>query len=266
MSARVDTTRLTATLKRYARELDLSLPKVVRHQAGLFKAEVVNTLPPKNLKKSQAKAVKDTKKVFFTGEKPLDIFFGSQAQGAGMRWLYAGNKGGRFLVGVQPDDFQPGMGVKEMQREQNELLRGHFRGAGWHLIGQRGKNNPFKIFRVNRTVVRRGQREQLNRKLMDNFGRLKASFAMDWERFNIAKPLRNWIRKHVPNARGRTLDFSKLPDKPFVEMISTAHGVSKPQALKAINAAVKKRVGAMTADLRNQLKGAYKRAGFANAR
>lgn len=250
-------------MRRYGAELRLTRSQVVWMQTGLLKAELVNGLPPGNLSKSQEQAVKDTKKVFFAGReggKPLDIFFGPKAQGKGMRWLYAGPK---YVVGVFPDDFRPSISGTEMQREMNELRRGHFRGAAWHEVGKRGTQH---VYRVNRTVVRRGDLSNLRKQVVNSFGKLKASFAVDWEKFRIARPLRRWIARHVPTAKGRTVDMSKAPDDPYVEIISSARGVSSERALKAIRAAVRKRTGAMLADLRNQLNGAYKRAGFANAR
>lgn len=261
MTATVDTTKLTATLRRYASELNLSFQKVVRHQAGLLKVDIVAALPPKNLARSKQQAEKDARKVFFP--KPVKTFTGSQAEGKQMRWLYAANQPARVLVGVSRADYQPELSADQMRRVQYET---RLRGKAWEQIGTRGKNNPFKVMRLNRVVVARGRLKQHIKALKDSFGKLKASWAVDWERFNIARTLPGWIRKHVPTAKGRTVDMSKLADTPFVEIISDATGVSKPQALKAIRAAVKKRVGAMTADLRNQLRGAYKRAGFANAR
>lgn len=261
MTATVDMTKFSQTLRRYETELGMSLAKVVRQQAGLFKQEVVNALPPRNVKKSKEQAISDTKRVFFAGKEGTQLkpFFGPKAEGAEMRWIYAGPK---YLVGVFKDDWKPSMGVVEMQREMNAYRNGHFRGAGWHQTKQRGAQH---IYRVNRIVVRRSQLEMLRKQISANFGKLKASFAVDWEKFNIARALPAWIRKHVAAARGRTLDMTSGP-KPFVEMVSNAAGVSKPQAVKAIRTAVKKRVGAMTADIRNQLNGVYKRAGFANAR
>lgn len=261
MTTTVDMTKLAQSLRRYETELGMSLPKVVKYQAGLFKQEVVNSLPPRNRKKSSEQAVKDTKKVFFAGKEGTQLhpFFGPKAEGNGIRWLYAGDK---YLVGAYPDDWKPGMSVVEMQREMSAYRNGLFRGAGWHKLKKRG--NQY-VYRINRTIIRRGELEKLRKQITANFGKLKASFAVDWEKFQIARALPAWIRKHLPEAKGRTLDMA-FGSRPFVELISNAHGVTKPQAIKAIQAATKKRVAAMAADIRNQLKGVYKRAGFANAK
>lgn len=260
MTAEVDMTKLNAALRRCASELNLSFPKVVRHQAGLFKADVVAALPPKNLARSKKSAERDAKKVFFP--KPQQTFTGDQAHGKGMRWLYAANQPARVVVGVSDADYRLDLGPDQMRRVQYES---ELRGKKWEKIGTRGKKKPFNVIRLNRVVVQRGNYRKHIKALKDSFGKLKASWAVDWERFNIARALPNWIRKHLQVAKGRTVDMSTNRDNPFVELISNAAGVSKPQAIKAIRAAVKKRVGAMTADLRNQLRGAYKRAGFANA-
>ena len=283
MSATVDTTKLTVTLKRYAQELNLSLRKVVRHQAGLLKADIVDALPPRLLAKSKKQAEKDARHYFRPGAtkdgKAWTVFAGAQAGRGQTRWLYAGPT---FLAGVATADFQPGMTVDQMRRIMGES---QLRGAAWHDLGQfegiKGKssNKGLKFRReykpkrgqqhvmlLRRTVVLPSTYKALVKAVQNNFGRLKASFAVDWELFQIARPLRAWIAQHLPNAKGRTVDMSFNMENPYVELISTASGVSHEKSIKAIRAGVKKRVGAMTADLRNQLNGAYKRAGFANAR
>jgi len=268
MSATVDMTLLHQRIPEWAKIVGVTVDDALAYHAGQLKWELMAGAPPKSLAKSQAKAVKDTKKVFFAGKeggKALDIFFGPQAQGKGMRWLYAGPK---YLVGVQPDDFQPGMGVDQMQREMNEYRRGFFRGAGWHEIGIRGRGAGAEtggqhVHRINRTIVRRGELEKLRKVLKNNFGKLKAAWAVGMEQFPVAasKAIPGWVKKHIPTASGRNEIHLSGPAT-YVEIINFSPGVTHDRAMANVRRAVKKRAGAIKKDLQLYLQGIKKAADF----
>lgn len=247
----------------WAKAVGISLPQALVKQGGALKYELMEGGPPRNLARSKKQAAKDAKKTFFP--KPLDTFKGRQAQGDGMIWLYAGQKGGRFLVGVKPEDFKPNLTDDQMKAEHLKP----FRGAAWHEIGKRqtkDKGNPFHVMRLNRTVVNRGRFKKFIKKLQDNFGKLKASWAVHMMHFKHHRPIPQWIMKHINSGKARGYTVMKLAGpKPFIQIISRASGVEHKNSIKNVRRAVKKRAGAMLADIRLYLNGIKKKAGFKHA-
>lgn len=256
----INMANLNSRIQVWAKAAGVSLAEALQKQAGLLKWELMAGAPPRNLARSKKEATKDAKATFFP--KPLDDFKGSKAQGKGIIWLYAANQPARVLVGVDSQDYQP-QATPEQMKKLHAASRKNFRGAAWHTVGQRGKANPFKVLKLNRTVVGRGRLRSFIKDLQNNFGKLKAAWVVDHGRFNIARAIPQWVSKHVTSgkARGATLIQLGGP-KPFIKIISRAHGVEHKASVQNVRRTVKKRLGAMLADMRLHLRGVKKKAGF----
>lgn len=260
LQTKLSIANLNSRIQTWAKAVGVTLPQALLKQGGALKVELMRGAPPRDLSRSKKQATKDVKKSFFP--KPTETFKGAKAQGKGMIWLYAGKNGGRFLAGVHPEDFIPNASDEAMRAIHAESKK-QFRGAAWHRLGERGKDNPFKVFRINRTVVNRGRLRAFTRLVQNSFGKLKASWVVDLGLFRNNANVPQWIAKHIQSGEAKGATVMNLnSDKPFVRIISRANGVEHSRSRENVRRAVKRRAGAMLADIRLHLQGIKKKVGF----
>ena len=266
----------------FAKAMDISLSEAIVYQGGLLKAELVNGAPPQNLAKAQKRADRDVKKQFhpMVSSKggAWDLFKGRQAGRGGMRWLYAGPT---YLAGVATQDFQPGLSPEAIQKLVQKT-RNEPRKNAWYDQGEvagetQSRNKKGKLIRrttyhasrgkqhimmLRRIVVRAGNYRQAVRAIRERFGLQKAAWAVDWDKFKIARALPGWIRKHLGRAKGITVFGLTNPERPYIQLISRATGVEHERSKANIRRALKKRYAALAIDLRLIVEGVKDKAGF----
>ncbi len=264
LKTNVSTETLSKRIGIYAKALGISLPEALEYQAGLLKAELVTGAPPRNIAKAQARAERDIRKQFHpamnskTGA-PWSIFAGKKAGTGQVRWLYAGPK---FIAGTDSDNIQSGMTSAQIQRRTFEG-RNLPRVKAWQSQGKRGNQHVSILHRV---VVKPTAFKNAIKLVRERFGRQKAAWAVDWDKFKIAQRLPQWIRRHLPTAKGITVFRLNNPDRPYIQIISRATGVEQERSIANVRRAVKKRYYALQKDLALILEGVKDRAGFMKAR
>jgi hypothetical protein len=269
----IDTSVLQRRVKEWAAAVGVSMQEAVHKQAGLLKWELMAGAPPKSLKASKAKALKDARGQFRPGEnsqtkQPWNVFAGKKVGKGTTRWLYAGPS---FVAGVDQADFQPQMSASEMHKLM-AANRGFLRGAAWHDQGEKIKGTKkYKASRgkqhvmiLRRTVVKPSQFKKLQGVLMESFGKLKAAWAVDLDQFPMAesKKIPPWVSKHLRSGVKGTNVIMLNGDKPHIDIINQSPGVSHQRAVDNVRRAVKKRAGAIAADIKLYLNGTKKKAGL----
>jgi hypothetical protein len=259
----IDLTRLNVTMNRYVKELGLKSADVTFKTAGLLVRDLVTRSAPSNLARAQQRSVRFSKNVF-NQARPRAFAFAAAQRGHGdLRWLSSGPD---FLLGTMKESFQPQMSAQEAIKIYAEKAQpaGKKFGKSYERIGRRGKQ---AVMRLNRIVISRSALLGLQKHLKDNFGKLKASWAVGWAQLQVKGRLPSWVAKHIPKMRGRGLGEIRpnlKGDRPTITIISRASGCASQQSLQMIKGALRYRVEAMKRDIKLYAKGVKKIAGFKN--
>lgn len=251
-----DITTLQVRVGDFQRHFGLSKDEAILRQGGLLLRDLVMESPPKTLASSQKKAEDFAKNVF--APMPRDVFTKSQRGGKnGITWLYSGPQ---FILGVNNEDYQPGKSASDLRAIYKTASRKGSFGKRYERIGKRGGQ---AAIRVKRMVVGRQNLRALIKQIRDSFGKLKGAWSEGWDFFGVKFPLPGWIRRHQGKGRGSYL-LTK-GEKSSLTLINRAHGVESEYSRRAITHALRRRAGAIQADIRNQIRGAYRKAGFRSA-
>ncbi len=233
-----------------------SLRDETLNQGGLLQNEIIAKLPPRSLARAKKIGAADVHKVFSPFAANPNIEVGHRGNGS-FYWFIATPK---VLIGASRSDVQPTASVSIMaaQYTRKEAVK---RKGKFINFGRRGKQMAVVIDRV---LVKKSRIAEFKKIVADKFGKMKASFAHSWTLLNRNRPQpAKWIMKHVESGKARgAVIVNLVGDKTSVTLISRATGCEGEAALRGIRAAVKKRSGAIAADIRNQLRGDYKKAGF----
>lgn len=266
ITAQVDTSVLVQRTRARARVAGLTFPQALKKQAGLLKWDLMKSAPPKNLSENKRLSVLATKKVFFP--RPTNQFTGRKAKGNGVRWLYAGVKGGRFLVGTPEENYQPGLGVDELIKINN-ATQNNRPDRTWFQVGNRGgksgknKGNPFHVNLIQKTVVGRQNLKRLHKFTQNQFGLLKASWAFGMVNLGVNKSIPGWIKRHLDSGKAKGKVIGRLHgEKPYIQIISQAKGVEHQKSIEQVRRAVAVRERAILTDMKLYLAGIKKKAGF----
>lgn len=251
-----DITRLRVRLNEFKQFTGKSDDEVVRNQGGLLMRDLVKDAPPKNLAESQRKAEGFAKNVF--APMPNDTFQSTQRGQGDIAWLYSGPQ---FILGTARGNYQPNLSTEAMRSVYAKESRKKTFGKRYERIGKRGQQ---AVIRLNRMVVRRGNLRQFTAGLRNTFGKLKGAWSEGWDLIGVKASLPNWIRRHHGKGRGSFLLTSGT--KPTLTLINRANGVESEYSRRAISHALRRRAGAIAADIRRQIQGNYRRAGFKNAK
>lgn len=260
LKTNLDVSNLTRRTELYAKAVGISMREAVEYQGGLLVRDLVAGANPKNLSKAQKKADADVRKVFAAG--PNQAFpFDQRGGKKGITWLYA-SKGA--VVGAHNADVKPTADLGEMKKDY-AAERGGLRGNAFKELGRRGRQ---KTVLWNRIIVGKERFKRFTVSVRDKFGLQKAAWAYGWDVLKVKGRLPAWIRKHLTSgkAKGMLVNGLATPGKPHLTVISRATGVEHASSLRAVRAAIRKRIGSMQADLKHYLSGAKTKAGFYAAR
>lgn len=251
----IDIQNLRNRLGELARFTKASHDDIVRQQGGLLMRDLVMDAPPQRLSKSQQKAEEFSRNVFAPMPKePFPI----SKRGTGMMvWLFSGPL---FLLGADRRNYMPDIGSSEMRRLYAIRARQGSFGRRYDRIGKR---DPQPVIKLNRIVVSRGALREFNRSLRNSFGKLKGAWSTGWDFIGVKSRLPNWIRRHQNNGKGSYL--LTRGENPTLTLVNRSNGVESEYSRRAITHALRKRAGAIAADIRNQLRGNYRKAGFKNS-
>lgn len=291
LQTKLELASLNSRIRTWAKVVGLSLKDALVKQAGLLKWELMAGAPPKNLRRSKQRGIRDASLLFHP--RPRDYFRTKKQRGRnGIIWLYATPQ---ILYGVQDEDYRPEMTLTdalqiksgkpfrfERQNKWQDLGQvsstrfvkaGKFKRSSLTAKGRLRKGVSLtssetgqKAIKVNRTIITQSTFRKLQKHLSDQFGKLKAAWVVDLSRFKVARAIPEWVMKHVRAGRARGFTVMQLNGpKPYIQIISRAHGVEHKASINNARRAARKRLGAMLADMRLHLRGVKKQAGFKHA-
>lgn len=254
LKTNVSTASLVQRTQAWSKAAGVTFRQGLKIQGGLLIKDLISLASPKSKAKGEAKIESDVRMVF----APLPSEpFGREKRGGkhGMSYLYASPGA---LMGVKNEDYRPKMEVPAMR---GELRRIKHRGKKWINIGGRGQQVKM---RVNRIVVGKGNFRKLIKAVADRVGLQKAAWAVGWRELGVSGSIPPWVSRHLTSgaARGVLVNGLSNPERPYLQIISRASGVEKKSALIKMRGAIKKRMGAMQADMKLYLAGIKKQAGF----
>jgi hypothetical protein len=260
VKAKFDLSRLMQVMARWGAELRLTKEQVLRQQAGLLMQDLVNVTGPKSLEHLGKQIDRDTRKVFAPMPKiPLE-----HQRGRGFVWLLAGPD---FLIGTQPINMHTLDSVDDLERiyRTSNQLTAQIKEKSLTKIGMHGKQD---VYRWNRLIVARKTLSAFQARQKLKGGAFKAAWALAWDTLRTGSRLASWVRRHIDNrtAKGSYIDMLSAPGKSFFTFINRSPGSTDERNLQKFRAALIHRTEAMLADLKNQMRGAYRRAGFKHAR
>lgn len=267
-----DMSRLNECLGNYARELKIEPPVAVRLQAGILARELAEGAAPASRQALERSIEKDVKKVY--APAPRQMLPLAHRQGKGFVWLMASPS---VVVGVRNLDYHLEDSVDDMSRLFHKT---NPRGSRYEQMGARRETvggavqrvakgrHAQKVVRLNRIVVKRGVYSQFLTRLKKRAGILGGSWAVAWPVLQPkgAKPPAYKFR-HVQDgsARGTYIDGLGIPGHAQFSLVNRATGCTGEKQIEMVRGKLRYRAIAMAADLKNLLRGAYKRAGFKRA-
>lgn len=272
LTLRGDISRLNERMGKYARELKLVPRDVVKMQAGLLARELAEGAAPRSKSALERSIEKDVSKVY--APAPRQMIPMAHRQGKGFVWIMATPN---VVMGVKPNDYHLDDSIEDLTRlfhktnprgnryEQMGARRETLGNAIMRAARSRGAQ---KVVRLNRIVVRRGVYRDYITALKKRAGILGGSWVIAWP---VLQPKGRtpaaYKFRHVEDgtARGTYIDGLGIPGFPKFSLVNRAAGCENPRQIEMVRGKLIYRLEAMTADLRNQLRGAYKRAGFKSA-
>jgi hypothetical protein len=257
ITLRGDISRLNERMGKYAQALKLEPRAVVKMQAGILSRELAEGAAPRSKQALDRSIEKDVGKIYAPAPKQMIPM--AHRQGKGFVWLMATPVA---VVGVEDYDYHLSDTVEDMTRQFRKAPQ---LGKRYEDIGRRGVQ---KIVRLNRIVVKRPIYNKFLTELKKRAGILGGSWVIAWAVLQPKgrKPPAYKFR-HVQDgtARGTYIDGLGIPGKATFTLINRATGCERPRQLEMLRGKLRHRLEAMTKDMKNQLRGAYKRAGFRNA-
>lgn len=256
-----DITRLNETMTVYASQLNLDSSAVVKTQAGILSRELCDASAPRSQSALQRNMDRDINRVY--APSPRKMLPVAHRQGHGFVWIMATKKA---IIGVKPEDYRLEDTAQDMEKAFHKIKE---RGNKYTRIGWRGKHpDGQSVLQLNRTVVKRGVFEAFRRNLKNRAGILGGSWVVAW---NILQPKgrkpAGYKFRHVASgtAKGTYIDGLGIKGHASFTLVNRAAGAEQPSQLRMVSGVLKHRIEAMKVDLKNLLRGAYKKAGFKNA-
>ncbi len=253
----VDSSRLNTVIQNTARLLPTTVEAEIRKHTRLAAGELAKQSSPKNRQKAMAQIAFAGRKNFYPLPLPNFIGVAKKSTAGGMLWLYASP---RFLVGASVKDYNLGMSLDTRAIAGVISNNRHRKGRTWEDAGKRG---PQHIMIVGKPVVQPDKLEQGIRAVQSNVGKAKATWIKAAADLNLDAKADAWVLKHKNSARGIGTQEGSPQSMVFALVLTSiipARIAARHQAMA--NGVMKGRAAKAAADLRNQMNGVYKKAGF----
>ncbi len=227
----------------------------IRKHTRLAAGELAKQSSPQNRQKAMAQIEFAGRKNFYPLPMPNMIGVAKKSSSGGTLWLYASP---RFLVGVDRSNYALNMDSSAIAKTIS--ANRYRKGRTWEDAGKRG---PQHIMIVGKPVVQRDKLEQGIKAAQNNVGRVKATWIKAAADLGLDAKADAWVMKHKRNASGIGTQEGNPQSSVFALVLTSivpARIALKVQAMA--NSVMKGRAAKAAADLRNQLNGVYKKAGW----
>jgi hypothetical protein len=256
-----DITRLNECMGVYATRLKIDPRIVVRQQAGILSRELAQGAAPASKQELDRNIEKDLRRVY--SPAPRRMIPLTHRRGKGFVWIMATPA---VVTGVFESDYR----IEDSAEDMSKMFRRTApRGNRYIHLGRKNRKKGVQSAQLlDRIVVQRGVYNQFLAGLKKRGGILGGSWVVAWPVLQPkgAKPPAYKFR-HVQDgtARGTYIDGLGIPGHPRFSLVNRATGCTHPRQLEMLRGKLVHRALAMTADMKNLLRGAYKRAGFKHA-
>jgi|SRR6185312_10121870 len=268
-----DISVLNERMAKYATSLNLEPRAVVKMQAGILSRELAEGAAPRSKQALERSIEKDFRKVY--APAPRQMIPMGHRQGKGFVWIMATPWN---VTGVKNYDYHIEDSTSDVERLFHKTKP---RGARYEPLGPRHQSLASRVFRIagqgkspqqfrrlNRIVIPRGVFNQSQRNLKKRAGILGGSWAVAWPVLQPKgrKPPAYKFR-HVEDgtARGTYIDGLGVPGHASFSLVNRATGCTQPKQLEMLRGKIRYRSEAILVDMKNLLRGAYKRAGFSRS-
>lgn len=255
----IDTTRLHAGLQGLAR-VGIPLGKLIPKEMGELIKTLVKLSPPKDRAKSSKKTTDSIVRKFeLVGMEHNAKLGAGQISKTGIEWVSVDKN---WLKGAAPD--------LDMRKADVPTLRKLYYSTTKRGNVRRDFRHPRthqRVLLIQRIITTPAKIKQLARKVVGNYGRLKAGWLVSVFRGPIrlfgANMPPAWVTKHSSGALGAYENKLNNAQTPSFAIMNRAAGVSKRAVLEIANAAIKVRAKAMMANAKHYLKGKKNIADYA---
>jgi len=265
--------KLNDCMAKFAAALQRDPRELVRQQAGILSRELSEAAAPRSKKALERSMEKDIKQVY--APAPRHMLPVAHRKGKGFVWLMATQWN---LTGVKPYDYHLEDSVEDMKRLFHKTKP---RGERYENLGIRKQSTASLVFRVagqgkspqlvrrlNRIVVKRGVYKEFLSWMKTRAGILGGSWVVSW---NVLQPKGRkppaYKFRHVENgtAKGTYIDGLGIPGKATFTLVNRATGCEQPKQIEMVRSRILFRIEMMKADMKNLIRGAYRKAGFKRA-
>ena len=230
---------------------DGDMQRLVQTEAGQLGDSIQEQIGPKSISKASKSAAHEIKRyISFKPDRPT-INEPSKKYG-GFTWLYASPYA---VLGIDDSDnyiHEEGPAALSLFRQAQ---KSRDRGDSYLELGKRGKQH---FMRLNRSRVSRKAFAYVQAVISGRVGEMKSTFAFAANQL-IGKNYPEWVARHFPSARGKTIfDGSQKndPECPSISFGSRAPGInSNPYVVKKIAGAVEARKRIIASKIDKVLKG-----------
>ncbi|MGC3961325.1 MAG: hypothetical protein QM813_26380 [Verrucomicrobiota bacterium] len=230
LTADVNLNEFRRSMNSIVTKLNVDPRRVLEKEVGELVKTLVRLSPPKNLAAAKRKSEKDVRAVY--RETPNRPFKGKKIGRLDIRWLYATPNA---VVGVRNYNFNEDYSVANAKTRLYQRMN-KMGDKAFTRLGTRGKGQTSQaVHLLNRKIVKKQTYQGLKNRIKGNFGRQKAAWMVGVGRGQIPLTGSNmppgWVRKHVPQARGDTINQLSTPNFPSFTLINRAVGVSRSTAV-----------------------------------
>jgi len=247
----IDVQRLVDCIRKTAVEMGTTCEGELRRQVRLLASDIVRSSPPVDRQKTYQAIDRMGAMLFYPLPFPNMIGVAKKSKPDGTLWLYASP---RFLVGVSREKYNLDISARTiaLARKGGTRMRGERK---WIDAGSRGMQ---RVMILNKRVVRPTSLTEGMAIAKSNVGKLKGAWIGAGLNLGLAVDGPDWAAKHATDGHG----YGYLEGRFTMVIGSRARGVGGERSLDAIHWALRGRAAKAAKDLKNQLQGLYKRAGF----
>lgn len=258
----IDTSRLNAGLRGLAR-VGIPLGKIIPKEMGELIKTLVKLSPPKNKAKSSQKTTDHIQRRFeLVGMEHNAKFGDGQMSKTGIEWVSVNHN---WLRGAAPD--------LDMRKADVPALRKLYYSTTKRGNVKKDFRHPRthqRVLLVQRIITTPAKIKALARKVVGNYGRLKAGWLVSVFRGPIRLAGANmppaWVTKHQAGAKGAFENRLNSVQTPSFTIMNRAKGVSQRTVIDIARMAIKVRLQSMLKNAQLYIRGKKNIADYANAR